>query len=293
MNLQHKPVMIKEVFDLLSPIDNGTYVDATFGAGGYSKYLLDNKPSIQILAIDRDPLAIKMYDKMDECYRNKIKLHIGNFADIDQIIATHNFAKIDGIIFDIGVSSMQLDDHDRGFSFDSNSKLDMRMDTTQSTDASTFISSLTEEEMANIIYDYSDERYSRRIAKAIVEARKNQNISTTNDLASIVRRAIPYKGGKIDNATRTFQAIRIWVNKELESLSESLLKTLQLLSTDSKIITVSFHSTEDAIIKDIFKQAKETKKFKLLNKKVIKPSIDEIKENHRSRSAKVRGIVKL
>lgn len=292
--MTHTPVLLKEMLSLLSPQDGDIYVDATFGAGGYSKAILQSA-DCKVYAIDRDETVTKFYDDLSVRYPDRIKLFIEKFSNIKNLLDSNNIEGIDGIVFDIGVSSMQLDNGDRGFSFLHDGPLDMSMDNSSYINASTFVNALREEEIANTIYNYGGERHSRKIARAIVNARKKKTIKTTFELADIVRSVVFRGKSKIDPATRTFQAIRIWVNDELGELEKGIKAASEILSENGKLIVVTFHSLEDRIVKTFFKDlcATDCKTFSLLNKKVIKASIEEVSANPRSRSAKLRAIQRL
>ncbi|WP_265043809.1 16S rRNA (cytosine(1402)-N(4))-methyltransferase RsmH [Wolbachia endosymbiont (group A) of Scambus nigricans] len=292
--MTHTSVLLKEMLSLLSPQDGGIYVDATFGAGGYSKAILESA-DCKVYAIDRDETVTKFYDDLSVRYSDRIKLFIEKFSNIKNLLDSNNIEGIDGIVFDIGVSSMQLDNGDRGFSFLHDGPLDMSMDNSSYINASTFVNALREEEIANTIYNYGGERHSRKIARAIVNARKKKTIKTTFELADIVRSVVFRGKSKIDPATRTFQAIRIWVNDELGELEKGIKAASEILSENGKLIVVTFHSLEDRIVKTFFKDlcATDCKTFSLLNKKVIEASIEEVSANPRSRSAKLRAIQRL
>ncbi|BET30131.1 MULTISPECIES: 16S rRNA (cytosine(1402)-N(4))-methyltransferase RsmH [Wolbachia] len=293
--MTHTPVLLKEMLFQLAPQSGGIYVDATFGAGGYSKAILESA-DCKVYAIDRDETVTKFYDDLNVKYPNRIKLFIEKFSNIKDLLDSNNIKGINGIVFDVGVSSMQLDNGDRGFSFLRDGPLNMSMDNYSHMNASTFVNALREEEIANTIYNYGGERHSRRIARAIVNARKKKIIKTTFELADIVRSVVFRGKSKIDPATRTFQAIRIWVNDELGELEKGIKAASEILSENGKLIVVTFHSLEDRIVKTLFKDLCEpgpTKTFSLLNKKVIKASAEEINANPRARSAKLRAIQRL
>lgn len=292
--MTHTPILLKEMLSLLSSQDGSIYVDATFGAGGYSKAILESA-DCKVYAIDRDETVTKFYDDLSVRYPDRIKLFIEKFSNIKNLLDSNNIEGIDGIVFDIGVSSMQLDNGDRGFSFLHDGPLDMSMDNSSYINASTFVNALREEEIANTIYNYGGEHHSRKIARAIVNARKKKTIKTTFELADIVRSVVFRGKSKIDHATRTFQAIRIWVNDELGELEKGIKAASEILSENGKLIVVTFHSLEDRIVKTFFKDlcATDCKTFSLLNKKVIKASIEEVSANPRSRSAKLRAIQRL
>lgn len=334
MSFMHIPVLLKEMLSQLSPQNGGTYIDATFGAGGYSKAILESA-DCKVYAIDRDKTVIKFFNSLNIKYPNKIKLFIEKFSNIKTIINSTNswhfiesstiiqkpssiisaeinkkkvnsklsiemipHNTVDGVVFDIGVSSMQIDEGNRGFSFLHNGPLDMRMDSSSYINASIFVNTLHEEEIANTIYNYGGERHSRKIARAIVNARKKKTINTTFELADIIRSVVFRGKNKIDPATKTFQAIRIWVNDELKELEKGIKAASEILNKNGKIIVITFHSLEDRIVKTFFKSLCEPrftnhKIFFPLNKRVIKASIEEISTNPRARSAKLRAIQKL
>lgn len=313
-NHGHTPVMLSEVMQYLSPVAGGIYVDCTFGAGGYSKAILKNK-EVKLYAIDCDP-DVKPYVKklQKELDNNHLYFIEGNFGDIESLLNANDVKEVTGIVIDLGVSSMQLDQASRGFSFAKNAKLDMRMNK-QGYSAYDFINNADEEEIANIIYKYGDEHNSRRIASNICKERQKAPIETTIKLAEIVRSSFTKYRGKIDLATKTFQAIRIFINNELENLKKALLASEKLLVKGGKLVVVSFHSLEDSIVKNFIKERaqKSSSKsrysidisttnddgidsqvtFKILTKKAIKPSKDEIRSNPRSRSARLRVAEKI
>lgn len=293
--MTHIPVLLKEMLLQLSPHSGGIYVDATFGAGGYSKAILESA-DCKVYAIDRDETVTKFYDDLNVKYPDRINLFIEKFSNIKNLLDSNNIKGINGIVFDVGVSSMQLDNGDRGFSFLRDGPLNMSMDNYSHMNASTFVNALREEEIANTIYNYGGERHSRKIARAIVNARKKKIIKTTFELADIVRSVVFRGKSKIDPATRTFQAIRIWVNDELGELEKGIKAASEILSENGKLIVVTFHSLEDRIVKTLFKDLCEpgsTKTFFLLNKKVMKASAEEVNANPRARSAKLRAIQRL
>ncbi|MGN7618479.1 MAG: 16S rRNA (cytosine(1402)-N(4))-methyltransferase RsmH [Ehrlichia sp.] len=298
----HTPVLLKEMLDVLCPQDGKVYVDATFGAGGYSQAIL-NVADCKVYAIDQDEYTEIFYKKLLDEFPGKIHFYVSKFSNMKQILHNAQLEKVDGIVFDLGVSSMQLDNANRGFSFSKEGPLDMRMSSSlNNVNASIFVNTSSEEEIANVIYQYGEEKYSRRIARAIVNSRKKKNIHTTSELASIVRSVVSRsKNHSIDPATRTFQAIRIWVNKELEELEQGIMSASDLLNPGGKIIVISFHSLEDRIVKVMFKSLcdrnitvlKSHFEFQLINKKVIRPTFEEISSNPRARSAKLRAILKI
>lgn len=296
----HYSVLLSEILEQLKPKDNKYYLDCTFGAGGYTKAILESC-NCMVTAIDQDPNVKKYALEVKANFGKRFEFLEGNFADASNLSAG---ASYDGIVLDLGVSSMQLDEAQRGFSFMRDGLLDMRMNS-NGYSAADFIAQSSEELIADVIYKYGEEVQSRQIAKKIVLEREKEPITTTLRLAEIVRSAMHYRKAKIDPATKTFQAIRIYINKELESLERFLSNLKDMLKPGARILIVSFHSLEDAIVKAFFrkhsakkvarsKYAKEpenideTKWLKIITKKPILPSSNEIKINNRSRSARLR-----
>ncbi|ABV75153.1 S-adenosyl-methyltransferase MraW [Rickettsia akari str. Hartford] len=301
----HIPVMLSEVLKVLDPKGGEFYLDCTFGAGGYSKAILESC-DCYVVALDRDPNVIKKAEEIKQNYVERFDFIATNFAD--------SFAKLkekqfDGIVLDLGVSSMQLDVADRGFSFLHDGPLDMRM-SGQGFSAEEFVNTLEEKEIADIIYKYGNESFSRRIAKSIVEYRKTARIDSTGKLAEIVRSSIGFRKGKIDPATKTFQAIRIYINDELGELERFLMNVKNILKKDGRLVVVSFHSLEDMIIKNFFKENSEkpvarskyakddiiidpNKWLRIITNKALAPSDKEIRLNIRARSAKLRTAKKI
>ena len=315
----HTPVMLTEVLEVLSPRDGGIYVDGTFGDGGYSRALLESA-TCRVWAIDRDPEAITRGHTLREQYPNRLSLVQGCFGDMEALLPKEIARRIDGIALDLGVSSRQLDTADRGFSFQHDGPLDMRMEGRAAGEsrpsASELVMTLSEGQLANILYRYGEERQARRIARAIVAARQDETIERTGQLAAIVR-AVVSKGttGRIDPATRTFQALRIHVNDELGELERGLEAAERLLAPDGRIVVVSFHSLEDRITKAFLRDRSETggrasrhspdslspcrlagegssATFTLLFRGTRKPGAEEIKINPRARSARLRAAVR-
>ena len=307
-NAPHIPVMLNEVIKYLSPKNGEIYVDGTFGAGGYTKAILDSA-DCNVCSIDCDPNVIPKADILKKEYKERFRFLQGKFGQMDKLLEKEGISGVDGVVLDIGVSSMQVDEAERGFSFMREGPLDMRMNQ-NGIDAATFVNTTSEKELADTIYRYGGEKKSRYIAKAILNARAEKPIDTTTELAKIVRGAIHGKKEKIDQATRTFQAIRIWINDELGELERALKAALKILNPGGRLIVVSFHSLEDSIIKSFFNEKSgknsgfsrhviviedEKKKMdlKLLSRKAVKPSDDEVNKNPRSRSAKLRAAEKI
>jgi 16S rRNA (cytosine1402-N4)-methyltransferase len=249
MSARHVPVLAREVVDALSPHDGGRYVDGTFGAGGYTAAMLD-RADCQVIAIDRDPDAIAQGQALAARYAPRLRLIEGRFGDMAELLSAEGVEDVDGVALDIGVSSMQFDQAERGFSFRASGPLDMRMEKSGPS-AADLVNEADEAELADIIFRYGEERRSRRVARAIVEARKHKRIETTGELAEIVRRAVGPQGrDESDPATRTFQALRIAVNDELGELARGLTAAEQVLAPGGRLAVVSFHSLEDRAVKE-------------------------------------------
>jgi len=303
----HQPVLLTSVIDILSPQAGRYYLDCTFGAGGYSRAILSQEDCF-LYALDQDKSVMTIAEELREEFVDRFKFIQGNFGNLDALAKFHELPAMDGIVFDIGVSSMQLDQKERGFSFNSDVALDMRMQQDSAIPtAADLLNEASEEEIANKLWHYGGERKARHIARAIIAKRP---IKTTAELAALIRSIVPKGKHKIDPATRSFQALRIWVNDELGNLERGLEAAFALLKPQGKLLVVSFHSEEDIIVKHFFNQLcgkmarssrhyadyKEEEKVKLaqvLTKKPIIPSIEEIKANPRSRSAKLRAIQKI
>ena len=302
----HLPVMLSEVLATLSPHDGGLYLDGTFGAGGYSRGILD-AADCRVIAIDRDPTAVARGKEMAEDYAGRLIVIEGRFGEMDKLVAEAGEGPLDGVALDIGVSSMQIDEAGRGFSFRADGPLDMRMGA-QGPSAADVFNETEEGPLADIIYRYGEERQSRRIARAIVRARAEEPIKRTLRLADIVRGAVKGGGAQaIDPATRTFQALRIYVNDELGELERGLEAAERLLAPDGRLVVVSFHSLEDRIVKAFMKAksggegtsrhlpqaAAKPASLELLFKGAMKPGEEEIRVNPRARSARLRAARKL
>lgn len=302
----HKPVMLAEVLEALKPKDGNIYVDATFGAGGYSRALLESA-ECRVYAIDRDPQVVMLADALARDFPGRFLLLTGCFGNMLSLLASEGVNAVDGVVMDLGVSSMQLDQPERGFSFKADGPLDMRMGN-EGVSADVLINSLPEKELADIIYQYGEEKASRKIAAEIVRERDIAPIKTTGRLAEIVRRVVR-KDGKIDPATRTFQALRIRVNDELGEIERALADASHLLRPGGRLIVVSFHSLEDRIVKRFMRpksdaisrydlaamvQQKEADNalFEPVSSKAILAGDEEIAQNPRARSAKLRAAVR-
>jgi len=311
MDRAHVPVLVTEVVEWIHGKDGGIYVDATIGSGGHAVALLQTYPDIALLVgIDQDAQAVASAKKNLAAFHKRATVVHGNFTTIKTILGTLHIAHIDGIIFDLGVSSMQLGDPLRGFSFMAEGLLDMRMDQNSAVQAQDLINTLSAAELEEILRTYGEERWARRIARAIQQQRSTQPISTTTELSRIISEAIParYRPPSIHPATRTFQALRIAVNDELKNLRHTLDETLDLLNGGGRMGVISFHSLEDRIVKQKFQQWQKgctcsprapqcicgnEKKVNILTRKPIIPSRDEVQINPRSRSAKLRVAEKI
>jgi 16S rRNA (cytosine1402-N4)-methyltransferase len=302
MKQLHTPVLLKEVLHYFEGTIK-TFFEGTVGAGGHASHILHQHPEIeQYLACDQDPHALEIAQKTLKPYENKIRWFQGNFSNLDRFAKEAGVDQIDGFLFDLGVSSMQLDQQDRGFSFSKEARLDMRMDTTQEDSAHTIVNDWSEQELIDL-FKNGEEPHFKRAAKAIVEARRTQKIETTTQLAKIIESAIP-KFGKLHPATLVFQALRMAVNRELEVIEIALKKAMQLLAPHGKIGVISFHSLEDRIVKNVFRAASEPEKdyrgqvvkealFQRVTKKAVKPSDEECRSNRRARSASFRLLQRL
>ena len=284
---KHKPVLINEVIESIEPADDKIYFDATFGNGGYSKKILSSS-NCKVIAIDRDPSVSSKAKEFEEKYKDRFKFIESRFSQIKKVMEELEREKVNCFLFDIGVSSMQLDNANRGFSFMKDGPLDMRMSNTGKT-AGELINTIDQDELADILFHYGDERNSRRIARSIINYRNKKEIKSTLELADIIKKNNSNFKSKINPATKTFQALRIFINNELEELHLGLNQALTLLSIAGKICVVTFHSLEDRMVKNFSKALGSSVKVE----KVIKPSDDEVRLNPRSRSAKLRLIQKI
>lgn len=291
--MYHIPIMPAESSQYLINNPHGLYVDCTFGGGGHSQYLLKQNPHITMIAFDWDEDALdQFHNKQDlEHFKERIVFVNENFKNIKEVLQRMNIYKVDGVLADIGVSSHQFDDPERGFSFKSDT-LDMRMDKRNPLMAKDIINSFPEEDLADIFYKYGEEYKSRRIAKAIYERRKRGKINTATELVDIIC-SVKRPEGKINPATKVFQALRIYVNGELDNLEKLLESIPDILFSGGRAVIISFHSLEDRMIKNNFRENASQGIYKVLTKKVIMPSKEEIKNNPRSRSAKIRAVERL
>jgi len=290
----HEPVMTAETVALLAPSRGGLFVDCTVGLGGHARALLEAGAS-RVLGLDRDPEALKIARVRLEEFGDRVELVHADYRQLGRVLDDRGVAGVAGTLADLGVSSLQLDAEGRGFSFRRDEPLDMRMDQSQGPTAAELLDQTGEEELANLIFEYGEERYSRRIARSIVEARRRASITSTGQLAQIVRRAVPRRGyQRIDPATRTFQAIRIWVNRELDHLEVFISETCTRLLAGARFAVITFHSLEDRIVKHAFRAlAQGRMALQILTKRPIVPGDTELDRNPRSRSAKLRAVERL
>lgn len=288
-NSIHVPVMLAEVLDGLSPQPGGVYVDGTLGGGGHTRALAERVgPAGTIIALDRDPAAIESAAR--HLAELPIKAVQANFCDLPEVLGELGLEAVDGILLDLGLSSDQLADMERGFSFSSTGPLDLRFNPMQGKPAWRLLERLSAEHLADLIYLYGEERYSRRIARAIIERRRENPVETAADLAELVRRCVPRsRHDRIDPATRTFQALRIAVNDELKSLEIALRRLPDCLRPGGRLAVISFHSLEDRRVKEAFR---DDPRLTALTRKPVTPSDAETAENPRSRSAKLRLAVR-
>jgi 16S rRNA (cytosine1402-N4)-methyltransferase len=283
---RHIPVMLTEVLEWLAPRPGHVIVDGTLGGGGHTRALAERLGSTGfVLALDRDPIAIERAER--RLAGLPVKLAQANFCDAGHVLAEIGVTEVNAILLDLGISSEQLSDMNRGFSFDAEGSLDLRFDSTNGEPAARLLNRLSEQQLADLIYKYGEDRYSRRIARAIVARRSEQRIENARELANLIRAAVPRTKQKerIDPATRTFQALRIAVNEELKSLELALQRLPSLLTKRGRLAIISFHSLEDRIVKNAFRN---DPRLTPLVKKPLRPTEDEMVINPRCRSAKLR-----
>jgi 16S rRNA (cytosine1402-N4)-methyltransferase len=304
----HVPVMLAEVLATLGPQDGATYLDATFGGGSYARAILEAAPGCTVFAIDRDPDAIARGAALAQAFAGRLHLVEGRFGDMLALLRDRGIAALDGVVMDLGVSSFQLDQAERGFSFRVDGPLDMRMEKSGPS-AAELVNSLPERELADIIFRFGEERFARRIARTIVARRAEAPFTTTADLAALVRRAVPRDPSGIDGATRSFQALRIAVNDELGEVERGIAAAMELLAPGGRLVVVAFHSLEDRIVKQAMAAAsgrggasrhdpaalsgRAKPAFHLLTPRAMRPQDAECSANPRARSARLRGIERL
>lgn len=300
----HVPVLLDEVIQYLSPSPGGVWLDGTLGGGGHAEAILSaTGPDGRLVGLDRDPAAISRVEKRLAPFGGRAILRQSNFSEMVSVLRASGLDQVDGVLLDLGVSSFQLDEADRGFSFRYDAPLDMRMDPSSPVSAETIVNELDEAELGRIIREFGEERYYRAVARAIVKARRQAPIRTTGQLAEVVRSVVWRGADGIDPATRTFQAVRIAVNRELESLDEGLAAAVALLKPGGRLVVISFHSLEDRRVKHFMRERAlkcrcpkglprcvcgGRPELKVITGKPVFPSEEEIKRNPRARSAKLR-----
>jgi len=291
----HTPVLLKEVIEYLNPQPNENFIDATIGEGGHAKAILEkNKPAGKVLGIEVDPMLYQTAkNQMQD--RERLILVNDSYVNLEKIVKEKQFQPVNGILFDLGMCSWQIEESKRGFSYLKDEPLDMRFSLGSTLTAAEIINFWKIEDLEKIFKEYGEEKYAKRIALAIKEVRRKKRIVGTQELVEILKKALPknYDDYRLHLAARTFQALRIAVNNELENLKMGLILTLKILAPQGKIIVISFHSLEDRIVKNFFRDNAKQNTLKILTKKPITSSQEEIKNNIRSRSAKLRAAIKI
>ena len=286
----HTPVLVAEVLEHLAPERGGIFIDCTVGLGGHARALLEAGVS-RLIGLDRDPEALSRSREALAAFGAKVELVHSDYRSLSNVLDARGIVGVAGVLADLGVSSMQLDAPGRGFSFRRDDALDMRMDTSRGSTAADMLAAADEQTLADVLYTLGEERHARRVARAILAARSQAPILTTGRLADVVRRAIPRKGySRIDPATRTFQAIRIWVNRELEGLGTFLADAVGRLDVGGRMAVITFHSLEDRIVKHTFRALASEGRVVIRTKRPVTPSPAEIEDNARARSAKLRAV---
>jgi 16S rRNA (cytosine1402-N4)-methyltransferase len=290
----HEPVLAAEVVAYLQPSRGGLFIDCTVGMGGHADAIL-TAGATRLIGLDRDAGALALARERLSRWQERVELVHADFKSIADVLDVRQISLIDGAIADLGVSSMQFDAAGRGFSFQRDEPLDMRMDQSRGETAADIIARASERELADAIYAYGEERFSRRVARAIVTARAAAPIVSTLQLATLVRRVVPRRGGRIDAATRTFQALRIWVNGELDGLDEFIATTVRRLQAGARLVLITFHSLEDRIVKHTFRALAEGRDaaIRILTRKPLIAGDEEVRRNPRARSAKLRAAERL
>jgi 16S rRNA (cytosine1402-N4)-methyltransferase len=291
MSTAHEPVMVTEVLELMQSSRGGLFVDCTAGLGGHARAILE-AGATRLIGLDRDLSALAIAREALSSFGDRVELIHADYRELDRVLDERAIAGVAGILADLGVSSMQFDAEGRGFSFRRDEPLDMRMDQSRGPSVADLLRDVDETELADVIYRFGEERASRRVARGIVSARRESPIDTTGRLAAIVRRAVPHHGHqRIDPATRTFQALRIWVNRELDGLDAFLTAAARRLLANARLAVITFHSLEDRIVKHTFR-AMETAGdgLRILTKRPLVPADEEVARNPRARSAKLRAI---
>jgi 16S rRNA (cytosine1402-N4)-methyltransferase len=306
MSMQHIPVLYQEVLDILTPFSGGLYVDGTVGAGGHSRGILErSSPAGKLIGFDLDPAALTLAESNLAEFADRVTLIHSSYHELALHLNNRNWHSVDGILIDLGLSSMQMDSPERGFSFRYDAPLDMRFDPDQPFSAFDLVNESTSEELAEIIFRYGEDRFSRKIANAII---RNRPLTSTQELAELIKRVVPHTKSKIHPATRTFQALRIVVNKELDALEKFLPTALEVLKPGGRLAVIAFHSLEDRIVKRFFRRESKDcvcppeipvcvcghqAKIKEISRRPIRPEDSETEENPRARSAKLRAAEKI
>jgi 16S rRNA (cytosine1402-N4)-methyltransferase len=290
----HDPVMVDEILHFLAPKPGARFVDCTLGRAGHALAIAEKLgPTGLLIGLDADPKNLQFSDRKLKDSPCPVRLFHANFSQLNEVLTVAKIASVDGILADLGISTNQLFEEAYGLSFDRSMPLDMRLDPGHGESAADLVNNWPEEKLANVLYELAQERYSRRIARKIVEARQSSPIKNTEALAELVRSAIPRRGGapsRIDPATRTFLALRMAVNRELENLTALLEQAPAALATGGRMGVISFHSTEDRVVKRAFRSLEQTGVVKIITKKPLAPSDEEVDRNPRARSAKLRVI---
>lgn len=290
---KHKSVLVNEVLEYLNPQPGKVYLDATFGAGGHTKAILQKEPECSVIALDWDERAFELFgQELQEQYPDRLQFVWGNFALLHRLLKREGIDKVDGILADFGTSQIQI--HDRpGFSVFKETELDMRMSPPhQKESAADVVNNASERTLADMFFAYGQERWSKQVARAIVEERKKKPITTTAQLVALVDKAIPVRG-KIHKATRIFQALRIYINKELANIQSFLPAAVQALNPEGRLVCISFHSLEDRLVKQFFKDEEQKGILHILTPKIVVPTDKEIEQNASSRSARLRAAQKM
>jgi 16S rRNA (cytosine1402-N4)-methyltransferase len=287
----HEPVLVAETVSFLNASRGGLFVDCTVGLGGHSRALLEAGAD-RVIGLDRDPDALGLAREALAAFGDRVELVHADYRNLERVLDERGIGAVAGALADLGVSSFQLDSEGRGFSFRRDEPLDMRMDRSSGATAAEILAAVDERELADVIFRFGEERFSRRIARAIVAERERSPIASTGQLAQIVRRAVPGRGHhRIDPATRTFQALRIWVNRELEGIDAFLVAAAHRLLAGARLAVIAFHSLEDRIVKHVFRALERGEAtLRILTRRPFRPGDGEVERNPRARSAKLRVI---
>lgn len=291
----HVPVLLEEAINYLNPQPNENFIDATAGEGGHTKAILEkNKPNGRVLGIERDNNLYLKLVPLKKQFDNRLVLVNDSYINLKAIVRQNNFSPVNGVLFDLGMCSWQIDESGRGFTYKKDEPLDMRFNQRESLTAMEILNNWPVEDIESILKDYGEERYAHRIAQAIKEYRKKIKFVSTAQLVDLLKKVLPhnYDNHRLPFPARTFQALRIAVNNELECLQKGLEQALAITAPGARIVVISFHSLEDRIVKNMFRDAKREGRVEILTKKPVRPTPEEIKTNSRSTSAKLRAIIK-